>query len=139
MVLQIEFFFHCKNLPGWSGRIQLTSAVLPLIMNEDVENVEEQVDWQSRQVGRNNLAPGLFLWLEFSFCNKHQGASSSHFTMGELILQKWRNFSMNHHHDHLCTILFLISQKQYFFFPLLFQKNDHSGTQMSADSIYLFW
>ena len=41
MVLQIEFFFHCKNLPGWSGRIQLTSAVLPLIMNEDVENVEE--------------------------------------------------------------------------------------------------
>ena len=38
---QIEFFFHCKNLPGWSGRIQLTSAVLPLIMNEDVENVEE--------------------------------------------------------------------------------------------------
>ena len=57
MVLQIEFFFHCKNLPGWSGRIQLTSAVLPLIMNEDVENVEELGSW------------AFFLWLEFSATN----------------------------------------------------------------------
>ena len=121
MVLQIEFFFHCKNLPGWSGRIQLTSAVLPLIMNEDVENVEEQVDWQSRQVGRNNLAPGLFLWLEFSFCNKHQGASSSHFTMGESSLQKWRNYSMNHHH-HLCTLFLSNQPKIVFLFHYFFKR-----------------
>ena len=34
--------FLSLQKPAWMvGRIQLTSAVLPLIMNEDVENVEE--------------------------------------------------------------------------------------------------
>ena len=67
------------------GGIQLTSAVLPLIMNEDVENVEELGSW------------AFFLWLEFSATNIRELLS---FTFGAifklsksfpnaLLLQAW--------------------------------------------------